>query len=491
MSSFIRKVKTKSGATAVQIVYKEGRKVVGITHIGSAHNDAELALLVALAHRRKVHEGQIALDLPDGRELDIRLVASYSRLLWDTLEHVYKRIGFEAIEDSVFRQLVLARIIEPTSKLDTIRVLLDLGLDAPTNTAIHRSLRSAASADYRDVLSSACFKFVKPSALRLVLYDVTTLYFEAQKEDDYRKPGLSKERRLEPQITVGLLVDSTGFPLEIQSFEGNKAEVKTIIPVLSGFRKRHGLKDITVTADAAMLSSGNIEELERLGYHYVIASRLAKTPYEVEEYMADEGVALEDGQVFESGTTLVLNGMQTKRRVIYQYRAKRAAFDLANIDKTVAKAQKIVENKAGIKRNRFLKITGDTREINLHLVSEARRRAGIKGYVTDLDIPAQQVIDAYHQLFQVEKAFRMSKSDLKARPIFHHKREAIDAHLTIVFAALSVAREIETRTGISIKKFIRALSPIRTGIFTVSGFTYSAPPEIPENITTLLKRLLT
>ncbi|MDR0875684.1 MAG: transposase, partial [Clostridiales Family XIII bacterium] len=156
-------------------------------------------------------------------------------------------------------------------------MLENLGLDAPSNTGIHRCLSHIGGEDYRGRLSKACFARVKPEALRLVLYDVTTLYFEVQKEDDYRKPGLSKERRLEPQITVGLLVDRNGFPLEIQSFEGNRAEVKTILPVLAGFKDRHGLKHITVTADAAMLSSSNISELERLGYHYVIGSRLAKT----------------------------------------------------------------------------------------------------------------------------------------------------------------------------------------------------------------------
>jgi transposase len=330
---------------------------------------------------------------------------------------------------------------------------------------------------------------VKPEALRLVLYDVTTLYFEVQKEDEYRKPGLSKERRLEPQITVGLLVDRNGFPLEIQSFEGNRAEVKTILPVLAGFKDRHGLKHITVTADAAMLSSGNISELERLGYHYVIGSRLAKTPYAIAEYLCEDGAALEDNQIFESSMTVTVGGKRTKRRVIYQYRAKRAALDLSNIDKTVAKAQKMVEKKADIKRNRFLKIKGDKREINTALVEEARRKVGIKGYVTDLSVPAQEVIDAYHQLFQVEKSFRMSKSDLKARPIFHHKRESIDAHLTVVFAALAIARQIESSTGISIKKFVRALAPIRTGIVSVNGVSLPIQPKIPDNIVTLLNQL--
>lgn len=259
--------------------------------------------------------------------------------------------------------------------------------------------------------------------------------------------------------------------------------------MLVRFRERHSLKDITVTADAAMLSAGNISELEHLGYHYIIGSRLAKTPYEIEEYLCAEGTVLEDQQIFESNMIVTVDGKRTKRRVVYQYRAKRAALDLSNIEKTVAKAQKMVENKADIKRNRFLTIKGDRREINVALVEEARRKAGIKGYVTNLRIPAQEVIDAYHQLFQVEKSFRMSKSDLKARPIFHHKRDSIDAHLTIVFAALAVVRYIEAMTGISIKKFIRILAPIRTGVVSVKGASLLLKPLIPDDVTVLLKRL--
>lgn len=491
MSSFIRKKKTKNGTIAIQIICKRGRIVTGLKHIGTAHNEVELEMLLALAHK-KIHEGQLALDFEEAfraGNADLRLEKSYSALLWDTLSNVYDKLNLGCLGDRVFKQLVLARIIEPTSKLDTIRVLADLGLDAPSNSDIHRCLRNIINERYREHLSEACFKYVKPTALKLVLYDVTTLYFEIQKEDAYRKPGLSKERRLEPQITVGLLVDRTGFPLEIQSFEGNCAEVKTLLPVLAGFRERHDLKDITVTADAAMLSAGNISELEQLGYYYIIGSRLAKTPYEIEEYLCAEDAVMEDGQIFESSMIVTVDGKRTKRRVVYQYRAKRAALDLLNIEKTVAKAQKMVEKKADIKRNRFLTVKGERREINVALVEEAYRKAGIKGYVTNLRIPAQEVIDAYHQLFQVEKSFRMTKSDLKARPIFHHKRDSVDAHLTIVFAALAVARYIEAMTGLSIKKFVKILAPIRTGVVSVNGDSLLLKPLIPDDVTVLLKRL--
>ncbi len=481
MTNFIRKVKTKSGATAVQIVHKQGRQRVGITHIGSAHNEAELELLISLAHK-KMNEGQISFQFQEEINSDIVLEKSFSGLLWSTLETMYSKLGFEGIGDPVFKQLVLARIIEPVSKLDTIRVLEELGLDAPSNTSIHRCLKRIVQEGYREFVSGACFVQTDMEALSLVLYDVTTLYFEIQKEDDYRKSGLSKERRLEPQITIGLLVDRHGFPLEIQSFEGNRAEVKTILPVLMGFRDHHQLPHITVTADAAMLSAGNIAELEQLGYHYIIGSRLAKTPYEIEEYLAEKDVQMKDGQIFESSMVVTVDGERRKRRVVYQYRQKRATIDLLNIDKTLVKAQKMVDKKADIKRNRFLSIQGEKREINKSLVDEARRKAGIKGYVTDFDIPAQQIIDAYHNLFQVEKSFRMSKSDLKARPVFHHKRESIEAHLTVVFTALAVARSIERFTGMSISKFVKTLKPIRTGIISINGTSYPLKPKIPKNI---------
>ena len=141
------------------------------------------------------------------------------------------------------------------------------------------------------------------------------------------------------------------------------------------------------------------------------------------------------------------------------------------------------------KRNRFLAVKGGKREVNYKLVEENHLKAGIKGYVTDLDVPAQEVIDAYHQLFQVEKSFRMSKSDLKARPIFHHKRDSIEAHLTIVFAALAIARRIEASTSISIKKFVQRMRLLRTGRVNLNGNSYEIPPKVPEEELAILHKL--
>jgi len=487
---FIRKVPTASGATAVQVVLKDGSDIVRLDHIGSAHDEIELEILIIKAQDLIDHENP-RLDLFAGKKPGGFTEKSYSELLWLALASQYSALGFDVLDDEVFKQIVLARIIEPTSKLDTIRVLKNLGLKAPSNTGIHRSLGRCVAQDYRSTAATCCFKQATEHSLSLLLYDVTTLYFEVQKEDNYRKSGMSKERRLEPQITVGLLVGRDGFPLEVQSFEGNKAEVKTIMEVLDTFRERYGLTDLTVTADSAMLSSKNVQALEDAGYHYVIGSRLAKTPYEIAEYAKEPGSKLTDGQIFDT-----LQDMNTgkgeariKRRVIYQYRETRARLDLTNIDKQLAKAERMVAGKAEFKRNRFLKVSGSKREINYKLVETTRLKAGIKGYVTDLDAPAAEVIGAYHQLFEVERSFRMAKDDLAARPIFHRERDPIEAHLTTVFCALAISRRIQAKTGITIRRFLELLEPQRTAVVNLNGTSYDFRPSIDEMTAVVLSSL--
>ena len=163
--------------------------------------------------------------------------------------------------------------------------------------------------------------------------------------------------------------------------------------------------------------------------------------------------------------------------IYYQYRADRARRTLRGIDEQVAKAEKAVAGKTPVKRNRFVKLAGGDKSVNRELEAKARGLAGLKGYITNIDNPTPEfVIGAYHQLWRIEKSFRMSKHDLHARPIYHHKRESIEAHLTIVFAALAVTRLIEDRTGWSIKKFVRTARRYRT-VADPRRHSNSSPPR--------------
>ncbi len=479
--AFIRKVRTASGATAVQIAHKMYGQIVRIDHIGSAHTKADLETLLAVAKTR-ILGGQQSLFKENFSSLKVSLKQPVSRLLLQILTDQYDRLGFNQLEDDIFTYLCVARIVEPTSKLDSLRVLAELGVTGLSKNRLYRCLGQVIARNYRTTITQRCFTHAAAKGISLVLYDVTTLYFEVQKEDDYRKSGLSKERRLEPQIIVGLLVDRHGFPLGLHSFEGNTAETTTILPVMEAFKKQHGLEGITVVADAAMLSSKNLEALTKAGYTYIVGSRLHKIPYDIAKYQKTR--ELRNNQII----TTQLEGGQ---RIIYQYRKKRAALDLHNIEIQVAKAEKIISGKTAARKTKFLSVLTKEKKLNQTLIDKARALAGIKGYVTNLSISNKQAIASYHQLWYVEQSFRMSKSDLKARPIFHHKRDSIEAHLTIVLAALAIGRTIEYLTGISIKRFVKTVRPIRTGIVTINGNEYLAEAEIPPEVKPLLRKLRT
>lgn len=423
---------------------------------------------------------------PTPANTTILLKQSVSDVLYDTLLEQYKALGFNQLKDDDFANLVIARIVEPTSKLDTVRVLADLGLNLTSEDRLQRCLKRIITNNYRDKLAKLCFAYTSQGAgITLVLYDVTTLYFEVQKEDEYHRiPGMSKERRLEPQIIVGLLVNQNGFPLELHSFEGNKAETKTIVPVVEEFKKRHGLLGLTVVADAGMLSAANLESLTEAGYTYIVGSRLNKIPYNIAEYQKKRD--LTDNQIITSKTAIA------GQRVIYQYRAKRAALDLRNITKQIEKAEKIVSGKTTVKKAKFLSVTTKNKTLNQDLIDKAKALVGVKGYVTNLptaEASNAQIIAYYHQLWRVEQSFRMSKSDLKARPIFHHLRDSIEAHLTVVMAALAMGRVIEIKTGITTRRFVKRMRTVRSGIVVIDGKEYPAKASLPEDVDQLLHKL--
>jgi Transposase DDE domain len=524
--AYVRKVRTASGAVAVQVARKEAGKVVIIEHVGSARTDAELGVLLQRA-RGLVDGLQEVLDLevarrvarldevsdwrPPDQQQPVadavagpgRTVATNSRLLYEAIGAVYDALGFDALADVVFKDLVIARVVEPTSKLDSARVLIDLGADAVSYSTIQRHLRSVNTDNYRDAIVEKCFAHsTDRGTLSLVLYDVTTLYFEAENEDTFRKVGYSKERRIDPQIVVGLLVDRTGFPLEVSCFEGSTAETTTIVEVIDAYRGRHDLTGVpmVIAADAAMLSWTNLKALDEAGCSFIVGSRMTKAPGDLDSHFHWHGNAFADGQVIDTVTPrragTVVNNTKVKAepvwtadshpkawRAIWQYRAARARRDQKTLDAQEARAKAVVAGEKKAKITRFVTVKGDSRTLDEASLKRARDLVGLKGYVTNIDaaaMAASEVIAKYHELWHVERSFRMSKHDLAARPIFHHLRESIEAHLTIVFTALAVAHAIQDKTGMAIANVVKQLRPLRSATIAINGTSQTFPPEIPD-----------
>jgi hypothetical protein len=497
---YVRTVKTTSGATAVQIVYSSHRGSRDIEHLGSAHDDVELELMKAAA-RQRLAAGQGELDLgleatgPAQRGKGggpLPIISSRMDCLLGALERAYQVLGFAGAAggDEVFAQLVLARVIEPVSKLDSLRVLEEAGAAPASYRTLKRRLPVYATQAWRQKISAACAAHARLGQASLILYDVSTLYFETDAGDGFREPGFSKERRLDPQITIGLLTDQSGFPLMVSAFEGNKAETKTMLPVIEAFMAAHQLPGVTVVADAGMISEANQKDIEAAGLSFILGMKIPHVPYVVAQWRREHpGVQIPDGHVFTQPWPAGPNGDRRDQVIYYQYRHDRARRTLRGIDQQVAKAERAVAGLAPVKRNRFIRLSGEAKSVNRELEAKARALAGIKGYITNLaacpdgtPVTGEFVIGAYHQLFEIERSFRMSKSDLQARPIYHRKRDSIEAHLTIVFAALAVSRWIERQTGWSIRKFVRTARRYRTIEIQAGPHIITAADPLPDDL---------
>nr|BFF07219.1 hypothetical protein GCM10023233_21880 [Brevibacterium otitidis] len=274
---------------------------------------------------------------------------------------------------------------------------------------------------YRDQIAKRCYAYAESTGgVTLCLYDVTTLYFEAEKEDDLRKVGYSKERRVDPQIVVGLLVDRHGFPLEIGCYEGNRAETHTIIPIVKQFQDRHGIADMVIAADAGMLSAKNLKDLDDAGLRFIVGSRLTRAPGDLATYFHWEGTATDDGHIVDTITPRGTKRLDPERvntraepvwtdeshphawRAVWQFRRKRALRDRQTLTQQRNKALAIIDGDKPARKTRFVRVKDAKKSLDEDAYDRAMSLAGWKGYLTNLPattMAAAEVIGNYHELW--------------------------------------------------------------------------------------------
>jgi transposase len=269
------------------------------------------------------------------------------------------------------------------------------------------------------------------------------LYFEASDEDDLRKTGFSKDgKHQHPQIVLGLLVSENGYPLDYEIFEGNKYEGETLLPVVDHFKSKYASGELIVIADSGLLSKKNIEQLKAQQYQYILGARIKNMDKGVTAKIL--GLKLQDNQC--EAIELAQN-----ERLVVGYKKARAVRDAKNRKRGLEKLERAIQSgKLGKKHinnrgyNKYLQIEGDVNiKIDYNKFKEDAKWDGLKGYTTNTQISKEEVIVQYGQLWQIEKTFRISKSDLQIRPIYHRLRRRIEAHICISFAACKVYKELE------------------------------------------------
>lgn len=339
------------------------------------------------------------------------------------------------------------RIIEPCSKRRALEQMgRYFGISYSTHVYhVFKNFLGHKEEIERAALATATQVLQEP--LFFVLYDVTTLYFETFKTDELRTHGFSKDNKSkQPQIVVGLLVTRRGFPLVHEVFPGKTFEGHTMLPVLEGFAKERHVEMPIVVADAAMLAQKKLDELRQRGMRYIVGARLANVSGNLIEQVS---AALSQ----RDKATIRISSKHGE--VVCSFSLKRYKKDRREMERQVERAKRLVDqNEAGARAKFVKKAKGVKVALDEELIAKTTLLLGIKGYCTNIsehDLSNEQVMDYYHDLWNVEHAFRMSKSDLETRPIFHRKEDAIRAHVLLCFVALVIGKYLEISTKLSLR----------------------------------------
>lgn len=465
---FVRKKINKSGVISIQIIEKRSGKSILVKTVGSSSDPKQVEILFSAGKRLITeikgqtsfyfdkHNEEQLVDLFFNGIKELSLVGP--ELL---LGKLFNEIGFNGIKDELFCHLVLTRLCYPVSKLKTTDYLFKhkgLSIDVESVYRYLDKLNSKQKERVQKISYEHTLK-VLSNEMSLVFYDVTTLYFETEQEDELRKTGFSKEgKHQQPQIVLGLLVSTGGYPLAYELFEGNTFEGHTMLPVLETFKARYKLKELVVIADAGLMSNDNITELQRKNYQYIIGARIKNETKVIRKQILSTPL--------NNGDSVAIVKDENSR-IIISYSDARAKKDAANrkrglekLEKNIAKGKLTKQHINNRGYNKYLKLEGElTISIDKQKYQADAKWDGLKGYITNCPLAKDEIIDNYNHLWQIEKAFRISKTDLRIRPIYHRLKHRIEAHICIAFCAYKIYKELERQlklknAGISPEKAI-------------------------------------
>ncbi|GHT71948.1 transposase [Bacteroidia bacterium] len=452
---FVKKKKNRSGTTSVVIVSKCNGKSNYVKTIGSSSDASEIENLYQQGKKwLSAYLGERDMFSEHTREQEEkqvteRLLCNIENILLNgtqlILNRVFQLVGFDKIDDEILKHLVVSRICQPRSKVATVDYLKSYYDEDVELHKIYRYLDKLhdRQKDKIQQISVEHTRKILGGKIGLVFYDVTTLYFETDTSDELRKTGFSKDgKHACPQIVLGLLVSSGGYPLAYSIHEGNKYEGHTMLPVVEDFVKQFALKNFVVVADSGLMNNDNITLLEQRNYKYIIGARIKNESKPITKWILS--LEKEDGKFYEYQKTAT-------SRLIVGYSGNRAKKDRNNREKGIKRLEKEYKsgsitkdkvNKRGY--NKFLEISDDIKAtINYDKVREDECWDGLKGYITNTTLTAKTVYEEYSGLWQVERAFRITKGTLELRPMFHFTKKRIEAHVCIGFVAYKVYKELE------------------------------------------------
>lgn len=475
---FVRKKKNRSGSTSVVVLNKFDGKTKYLKTIGISSDEQEINQLFRQG-QEYIHNlgGQMDLFVNYAEQqreefLATQVISNIENVLLNgtqlILTQIYKRIGFDKIDDQILKHLAVARLSQPMSKAATVDYLKSHFEEDINLSKIYRYLDILHNSQQESIqkISIEHTQRILGGKIGLLFYDVTTLYFETDQGDELRESGFSKDgKHSQPQIVLGLLVSKDGYPLSYSIFNGSQYEGRTMIPIIDDFIQRFKIDDFVVVADSGLMNNKNISLLESGGYKFIIGARIKNETDEVRQWILS--LKKQDGEFNERNKKDI--------RLIIGYSESRAKKDKYNREKGIKRLQQAYKsgsitkdkiNKKGY--NKFLEISDNIKvSINLDKVTEDEIWDGFKGYITNTSLSAKEVYEQYNGLWVVERAYRITKGTIEMRPMFHFSSKRIEAHVCICFVAYKMYKELErvlkiTKIDLSVDKVLEIAKTITT-----------------------------
>jgi len=498
---FIRVKSTpNSPRKSVQIVHsiRKGTTVTQkiIRHVGIAMDNQELEQLKLLAEsiRLKIEEeGQELLFGPeelehldkkranrkiketdDDYKVNLKNLTEEQRVVrgihdvygkvFDSLgyAHVIKNPARHKATVKMFRDIVLGRIANPQSKRSTVGMLEE---DFGITLDLERVYKMMDSVDDEAIekLNEITYKNTAGlfnEQIDVIFFDCTTIYFETFEEDSLRRNGYSKDLKFnQPQVLLAMMVTKEGLPVGYQVFEGDVYEGHTVISALKEIKERRRIGKVIFVADAGMFNKANLEELDELEEHkfeYIVGARLRNMPKTLQSQILNTNNYKKIREGFKIGE-FEYKG----RKLIVSYSHKRAMKDSHERDKAIKRIRKKLEKQKNAKaylsnygNKKYLKIEGvNSVGLDEEKIEKAIAWDGLHGVISNAkDIANPEILEQYNNLWNVENAFRITKHDLKVRPVFHWKPRRVKAHLAISFTAYALVKYVEYRVKLQYKK---------------------------------------
>ena len=549
---YIRVTSTKnSPRKSVKVVesIREGYKVkqVMVCHVGIASNEKEIEKLKHIGIefiaqeqlRREKNSPQLSLLEPEtieerihniekslseknlGRKQLVKLqnvtaedkvslsdLVEEKRIIegfHDVAGHVYDLMNYQVLkhkkDNELLRDLVLMRLVEPSSKLKAKQILDARFSRTHDIDSIYRVMDKL----YPKISEIKLKTFQRtqtiiPEIIDVIFFDCTTLYFESITTDELRQFGYSKDHRFNTtQVVLALATNSDGLPIGYELFEGNKAEVKTLLECLKSWKESFNIKSVCFVADRAMMSDDNLKALEKENHHYVIAAKLRALPEElISEVMSEKNY---QAQTINNEFGWIGEFKYKKRRLIVSYKTKRASRDAYQREQIIQKIKKRIGTDSDTKKlitnqgvKKYTKSEDSKTIIDQDKIEKDAAWDGLHGVITNLsEEKASAVLARYTRLWKIEESFRINKHTLSMRPIYHFKTERIKTHVAICFMAFSVLRNMEYKIKltqkISLETMIDELTHVQASYYRhiPTGKVYRMPGKFSHNASKIYK----